>query len=630
MPLSPPRVATRPVLRSARAPTVKDLVQDAVHAPHFSATHIARLFLLVPWILTIFMPALQQLYILKPISFSSPVAIADTSLGSEVHLFTALLGIVTLVWSQMLEARRRQGVTACSEESQKSRWARTLGRCTTKDAKSMKMWTRFDCVEAACVCVGNVVGTLLSRIEYTLATRITWATAWVPITFASIYIVKRTVDTVVYTQGQTFPSWVTATASPLLFIALLFEIILLIMWMYASLYAPYPKPELEIALNIMLDTGDNYAVLCEDEAVFWASFLLPFEWNSGREPLDCDAPTCGYLSWQDLCDARRLAPLAMQTKDSIHYLLLAVPILLFLAISLIGSGRITRGQNGALNLAGLLVPHILLILVLGFCTVAIGIFFTATFFVHVPLLMSGQVPKDPRVCMPSSACGHLWTLGTYLGIAAFGLLPIDTIGRFLKQRTHRSRSYFLSYKQDDHNDGAVQMLHTLLPSSWLDKWADDRSEEGMVAGVTEHDVFIAFISPQYFSSKFCCLEMHTALSKGKPILVVFNQSKSRVQDALGWIPPELGMLKSNELLPIQEDIQMATTCMARIEAADIKTRNAAHSVPNLPKNSNWTTAEVQELQLLTPEEILGIRALLDRGGGYLAPGSEHASTVSPI
>jgi hypothetical protein len=403
----------------------------------------------------------------------------------------------------------------------------------------------------------------------------------VPITFASICIIKRTVDTVVYTQGQTFPSWVTATASPLLFNALLFETILLIMWMYASLYAPYPKPELETALNVMLDTGDNHAVLCEDEAVFWASFSLPFEWNSGREPLDCDAPTCGYLSWQDLCDARRLAPLAKQTKDIIHYLLLAVPILLFLAISLMGSGRITRGQNGALNLAGLLAPHILLILVLGFCNVAIGIFFTAMFFVHVPLLMNGQVPKDPRVCMPSSACGHLWTLGTYLGIAAFGLLPIDTVGRFLKQRSRRSRSYFLSYKQDDQNDGAVQMLYSLLPKCWLDKYAEDRSEVGMVAGVTKSDVFVAIISPTYFYHHLCCLEMHTALSQGKRILVTWNQSKFKVQEALEWIPPELSMLKSSELLPIQEDIQMAATCVTRIAAADAKALNSRYgSIPN--------------------------------------------------
>jgi hypothetical protein len=192
-------------------------------------------------------------------------------------------------------------------------------------------------------------------------------------------------------------------------------------------------------------------------------------------------------------------------------------------------------------------------------------------------------------------------VGLWLAGAIFLLLPVDTLGRFLKQRSNRSRSYFLSYKQDDQNDGAVQMVHSLLPKSWLDKYADNRSEEGMVAGVTESDVFVAMISPKYFSSYFCCLEMHTALSQDKRILVVWNQSKFRVQDALGWIPPELSMLKSNELLPIQEDIQMATTCVARIEVADIKTLNAS---PKLP----WTTPE--ELQPLNKEELFGIRAIL--------------------
>ena len=88
--------------------------------------------------------------------------------------------------------------------------------------------------------------------------------------------------------------------------------------------------------------------------------------------------------------------------------------------------------------------------------------------------------------------------------------------------------------------------------SWLDKYAEDRSEAGMVAGVGASDVFIAIISPKYFSSYFCCLEMHTALTQGKRILVVWNQSKFKVQEALEWIPAELGRLKSNELLPIQE------------------------------------------------------------------------------
>ena len=49
--------------------------------------------------------------------------------------------------------------------------------------------------------------------------------------------------------------------------------------------------------------------------------------------------------------------------------------------------------------------------------------------------------------------------------------------------------------------------------------------------------------------------MLTALEKGKPVLVVWNQSKWTVQSALGWLPDDLSVLLSNELLPIQEDVQ---------------------------------------------------------------------------
>jgi len=224
--------------------------------------------------------------------------------------------------------------------------------------------------------------------------------------------------------------------------------------------------------------------------------------------------------------------------------------------------------------------------VLSLCTLIVGIYFVAMFLVQAPLLMSGQAPTDPLVCMPSSVCGHL-NLARYLGFAAVGLLPIDTLGRFLKQRSNRNRSYFLSYKQDDQNDGAVQMLYSLLPKCWLDKYAEDRSEEGMVAGVTNSDVFVAIISPKYFSSYFCCLEMYTALSQGKRILVAWNQSKFKeVQEALEWIPPELSMLKSSEnylfvLLPIEEDRKMAETCVTRIAAADAKALNSRFgSIPN--------------------------------------------------
>ena len=96
------------------------------------------------------------------------------------------------------------------------------------------------------------------------------------------------------------------------------------------------------------------------------------------------------------------------------------------------------------------------------------------------------------------------------------------------------------------------MMYSMLKDkgqrAWLDKYANDRSEEGMVAGVTDCDVFLCIISEKYFTSYFCCLEVHTAIRLRKPILVVFNQPKVTVQTALGWVPsvlkPLLNTVKS--------------------------------------------------------------------------------------
>ena len=488
------------------------------------------------------------------------------------------------VWGHLLEARRRQQVPASAEGSETGCVAkdskgylvwntlrRILGGCTTKDARRITVWTRFDCGELAFICFTQVFGTLVSQNVWTLAFRISMAIAWVPIDVIVVLIFKRVVHAIMFVQGEAFTTWLTDTASPALARALLLEIVVLLMWVYASLIAPYPKANLVQAFTAMLAEGNSSAVLCTDDAAFQASFQLPFEFASNQEPLECDEPMCGYTSWWALCEARRLAPLAEHTTRIVRHLLFAIPILLFIGFSIIGSGRIARDHHKQLKLAGLAAPHILLIIALGLCKLCVVIFKVAMFLVQVPVLMSGRAPADPLVCMPSSACGSL-SMAMYLGYAAIGLLPIDTLGRFLKQRSKRHRSYFLSYKQGDGNDGAVQMLATELrergaTNVWLDKLAEDRSEKGMVEGVRTSDVFVAIVSPAYFESSFCCLEMHTALKEDKAVLVVWNQSKHTVQSALGWLPGELSFLKNNELLPMQEDKQMAGTCADRIIAA---------------------------------------------------------------
>jgi hypothetical protein len=153
--------------------------------------------------------------------------------------------------------------------------------------------------------------------------------------------------------------------------------------------------------------------------------------------------------------------------------------------------------------------------------------------------------------------------------AAMVFLCINFATQRYTQR--RPKEYFISYKQTDKNDGVVQMLYWLLQPSlvWLDKYAPARDEAAMRAGVRSADVFIAVLSPKYFTSRFCCLELHTAIEHKKPIILTWNQSKHPVDVALTWIPANLRDFGfgNSELLPLQEDIQMARPSASRICSA---------------------------------------------------------------
>jgi len=134
-------------------------------------------------------------------------------------------------------------------------------------------------------------------------------------------------------------------------------------------------------------------------------------------------------------------------------------------------------------------------------------------------------------------------------------------------------SSFISYKQDDQNDGLVLLTMQQLPggseSNWVDKFANDRSTEGMMAGVKAADVFIAVLSPKYFGSKFCCMELDHAIACKKKMCLCYNMSKHTVQSALNWVPDELKFLLKGEVLPLHEDVQFATACIQRITSAKI-------------------------------------------------------------
>ena len=171
-------------------------------------------------------------------------------------------------------------------------------------------------------------------------------------------------------------------------------------------------------------------------------------------------------------------------------------------------------------------------------------------------------------------------MGTIIGIAAgggVGLLIVVAAIVYYKKKNKRhvlpsrrgggegSCDIFASYKQNDDNDGIVKTLHYELKP--LDVWLDKmRGEEvsGIVAGVRSCDLFCAVISPAFFQSETCKLELRTAIREGMRIATCFNGSKHTVQEALAWIPAEFAQLRQDELIKLDEDIEFMEVALQKI------------------------------------------------------------------
>lgn len=127
---------------------------------------------------------------------------------------------------------------------------------------------------------------------------------------------------------------------------------------------------------------------------------------------------------------------------------------------------------------------------------------------------------------------------------------------------------FCSYKQNDGSDSVVMnMHHNLKPQVevWLDKMRGaERSKDGMVAGVKSCKLFCAVISPKYFASDFCLLELKTALEEEKQVALCFNGSKYKVEEALKWVPEQHAGLKKDELITLHEDDEYMQVALGKM------------------------------------------------------------------
>lgn len=580
------------------------LLRESVRRSTLSGTHFIRLFLLAPAVIWAVSPI--RFFDLHPSMFAAPVQLHGTISGGDVMLMYLYLAIAAMMLAHVLEAGHRAKLPAPSSTDRKqTRLSQAFSGCTKElNAKRVRTWTSFDLLEAATT--GGLLAAGVEGLREVYRFHL-WLRVALPLAaflgpFVIGLILKRMLEAVSYVQDDRMGAWVGTSAVPLLVKAIGLQVVIMSMQHIAGLAYPYVLST--SALSTMHATGNNSLVRCDDEAAFWASFQLPFTFEIGRDPLDCDDRLCGYADWVSLCQARRTAGLAYSTGWLPQILLVCELCFLIIFLGLEGDGRFALRSTGELDLARLRAPHIILVLALVVVSLLFCLIHLARFIMQAPLLMIASTPgfdADAQLtCGVGTLCDDTLLVPAYCAILAVLLLPIDTLQRFVKTRGKVRPSFFLSYKQKDGNDGAVQQLFDLLrergSKAWLDKRAEDRSEKGMVAGVKSSDVFVAVLSPAYFASWFCCLEMHTALTEQKPILVVWNQTENAVQNALKWIPEALHFLKDNELLPIQEDIQMALPCVARILEQSAKVKP------------------------ITVNEVPSIKAFLQAAAGGGAPG----------
>jgi len=115
--------------------------------------------------------------------------------------------------------------------------------------------------------------------------------------------------------------------------------------------------------------------------------------------------------------------------------------------------------------------------------------------------------------------------------------------------------WFISYKQNDGSDGLAERLYRdLKGDNWFDLYyLKTRTRSAMIKGILRRDKFISFLSPSYFKSEWCVMELTTALYSGKTIIPVFNQDVNTAALMLSLVPECFCSLKSEDFIGIFKD-----------------------------------------------------------------------------
>jgi len=122
--------------------------------------------------------------------------------------------------------------------------------------------------------------------------------------------------------------------------------------------------------------------------------------------------------------------------------------------------------------------------------------------------------------------------------------------------SYKTRSgWFISYKQDDGSDVLAERLYRDLGGdNWFDMYYNKtRTRAAMIKGILRRDKFICFVSPSYFKSQWCVIELTTAFLSGKTIVPVFNQDRNTAGSMLSSVPECFSDLKNEDFIGLFAD-----------------------------------------------------------------------------
>merc|ERR1719419_2072384 len=134
------------------------------------------------------------------------------------------------------------------------------------------------------------------------------------------------------------------------------------------------------------------------------------------------------------------------------------------------------------------------------------------------------------------------------------------------------KGWFLSYKQKDGSTALVERLYMHLEG---DNWYDmmhkrERTRGAMIKGICRRDKFICFVSPHYFASEWCCMELTVAMSLGKIIVPVYNQDERTAGLSLGFVPECFKTLKERDFVGLFMDMGPCLGQIKKIQASVAK------------------------------------------------------------